>query len=128
MEIVRNLARRKLRSTLTILGIVIGIFALTAMGAMAEHFNALLDGGVKYYGSSIMVGAPDGQAAILPMSKVDEIRRVPGVTAVVPNYEFLARPGNLSAVNFGPPDEIVSRDPVQNDYNALRTTRRCWRW
>lgn len=33
MEILRNLARRKLRSTLTSLGIVIGIFALTTMGA-----------------------------------------------------------------------------------------------
>ena len=39
MEIVRNLGRRKLRSGLTV--IVIGIFALTTMGAMAEHFNAL---------------------------------------------------------------------------------------
>jgi hypothetical protein len=33
MEIIRNLARRRLRSTWTILGIVIGIFALTTMGA-----------------------------------------------------------------------------------------------
>jgi len=49
------MARRKLRSTLTVLGIVIGIFALTTMGAMAEHFNALLDGGVRYFGSSITV-------------------------------------------------------------------------
>ena len=45
MEIFRSLARRKLRSTLTILGIVIGIFALTTMGAMAENVNALLAGG-----------------------------------------------------------------------------------
>ena len=37
MEILRNLARRKLRSTLTVLGIVIGIFALTTMGAMAAE-------------------------------------------------------------------------------------------
>lgn len=46
IEILRNLKRRKLRSALTISGIVIGIFALTTMGAMAEHFNALLSGGV----------------------------------------------------------------------------------
>src|SRR5256886_14047133 len=76
MEIIRNLARRKLRSALTIIGIVIGIFALTTMGAMAEHFNALLDGGVKYFASSVQVGAPDGQAPILPMSKLDEVKRV----------------------------------------------------
>ena len=39
MEIVRNLTRRKLRTTLTISGIVIGVLALVTMGAMAEKFN-----------------------------------------------------------------------------------------
>ena len=47
MEIVRNITRRKLRSFLTISGIVIGVLALTTMGSMAENFNALLDGGVE---------------------------------------------------------------------------------
>jgi putative ABC transport system permease protein len=121
LEIVRNMARRKLRSTLTILGIVIGIFALTTMGGMAEHFNALLDGGARYYGSSINVGAPDGQASILPMSKLDELRRVEGVEAVFPSYGFDAKPGSASAVNFGPPDSIASHDPAENGYNALKT-------
>jgi putative ABC transport system permease protein len=122
MEIIRNLARRKLRSTLTILGIVIGIFALTTMGAMAAHFNALLDGGVKYFGSSIQVGAPDGQAAILPMDKMNEIKQVDGVDAVFPSYGFLANPGAVSAVSFGVPDEIVSWDPAEQDRSALQTS------
>ncbi|HEY4025805.1 MAG TPA: FtsX-like permease family protein [Candidatus Dormibacteraeota bacterium] len=122
MEILRNLARRKLRSTLTILGIVIGIFALTTMGAMAEHFNALIDGGVKYFGSSIQVGAPDGQASILPASKLDEVRRVDGVDAVFPTYGFMAKPGALNGVSFGVPDEIVSWDPAEQDRSALRTS------
>ncbi len=121
MEILRNLARRKLRSTLTILGIVIGVFALTTMGAMAEHFNALLDGGVKYFGSNIQVGAPDGQAAILPIAKMNELRRVHGVEAVFPSYSFLARPGAVS-FNFGVPDEIVSWDSAEQGRSALRTT------
>ena len=43
MEIIRNLARPRLRSTWTILDIVIGIFALTTMGAMSEHFNVLFN-------------------------------------------------------------------------------------
>jgi len=122
MEIIRNLARRKLRSTLTILGIVIGIFALTTMGAMAEHFNALLDGGIKYFGSSIQVGAPDGQASILPMSKLDELKAVDGVDAVFPSYGFLANPGAVTAVSFGVPDEIVSYDPAEHDRSALKTS------
>src|SRR5262245_42468817 len=122
MEIFRNLARRKLRSTLTILGIVIGIFALTTMGSMAEHFNALIDGGVAYFGSSIQVGAPDGQAAILPVSKADEIKRVDGVAAAFIGYGFSAKPGSVNAVNLGIPDTIVSHDPADNAYSALKTS------
>ena len=122
MEIVRNLARRKLRSTLTILGIVIGIFALTTMGAMAEHFNALIDGGVTYFGSNVQVGAPDGQAAFLPLSKVDELKRVDGVDAVFPAYSFPMKPGDLSTVNLGIPDTIGSEDPAENAYSAFKTT------
>src|SRR5262245_15918242 len=86
------MTRRRLRTTLTVVGIVIGIFALTTMGAMAEHFNALLDGGVRYFGSSIQVGAPDGQASILPLSKIDDLKRVDGVEAVFPSYGFAAKP------------------------------------
>ncbi len=122
MEIVRNLARRKLRTTLTVLGIVIGIFALTTMGAMAEHFNALLDGGVRYFGSNVQVGAPDGQAPILPLSKVEELRRVDGVEAVFPSYSFPAKPGDFGAVSFGIPDTIGGSDPDENNYAAVKTT------
>ena len=50
MEIVRNVLRHKVRSFLTISGIVIGVLALTTMGALAENFNALIGGGVTYFG------------------------------------------------------------------------------
>src|SRR5215467_998217 len=116
------MARRRLRTTLTVLGIVIGIFALTTMGAMAEHFNALLDGGVRYFGSSIQVSASDGQAPILPVSTADELKQVAGVEAVFPTYSFAAKPGGVGGVNFGIPDEIVSHSPAENDYNALKTS------
>ena len=122
MEIVRNMTRRRLRTTLTVLGIVIGIFALTTMGAMAEHFNALLDGGVKYFGSSIQVRASDGQASILPVSNADELKQVAGVEAVFPTYSFAAKPGGAGGISFGIPDEIVSHSPAENDYNALKTS------
>ena len=42
MEIIRNLTRRKLRNTLTISGIVIGVLALVTMGAMAFTICARL--------------------------------------------------------------------------------------
>jgi len=123
MEILRNIARRKLRSFLTIAGIVIGVLALTTMGSMSENFNALLDGGVKFYGSNIQVGPPDGQSAsILPLSKVDEIKQVPGVAAAFPGYGFLAKPGSLSVISFGPPDEIIATDPAENGWGTLKLT------
>jgi putative ABC transport system permease protein len=121
MEILRNIARRKLRSFLTISGIVIGVLALTTMGSMAENFNALLDGGVKFYSSNIQVGPPDGQtASLLPLSKIDEIKQVPGVDAAFPGYGFLAKPGTVTIVSFGPPDEIIAGDPAENNWGLLK--------
>jgi putative ABC transport system permease protein len=123
MEVFRNIARHKLRSFLTISGIVIGVLALTTMGALAENFNALLDGGVKYYGSSIQVGPPDGQSAsILPISKIDEIKKVDGVEAAFPGYQFLAKPGQVTVVSFGLPDIIAAGDPSESDWSAIKTS------
>jgi putative ABC transport system permease protein len=122
MEIIRNMARRKLRSTLTILGIVIGIFALTTMGAMAEHFNALIGGGVTYFGSNVQVGPPDGQTGILPLSKLDELKKIDGVQAVFPSYSVPANPGALNGFSFGVPDTIASSDPAEGRYSAFKTT------
>ncbi len=123
MEFFRNIGRRKLRSTLTISGIVIGVFALTTMGALAENFNALIDGGVRYFGGSIQVGAPDGQAAaVLPISKIDEIKKVEGVEAAFAGYSFQAKPGGGVVFSFGIPDTIVGADPAENNYSALKLT------
>lgn len=122
-EILRNLTRRKLRSFLTIFGITIGVVALTTMGAMAENFNALIAGGVTYFGSNIQVGPPDGQLAQwLDLAKVDQIKKVQGVGAVFPGYGFPAKPGAAIAVSFGIPDTIVAGDPAERDWTALKTT------
>jgi putative ABC transport system permease protein len=123
MEVVRNVTRHKLRSFLTISGIVIGVLALTTMGALAENFNALLDGGVKYFGSAIQVGPPDGEsAALLPLSKIDEIKQVQGVAAAFPTYGFSAKPGQVTAVSFGIPDTIIAADPAENAWGVLRVS------
>jgi putative ABC transport system permease protein len=122
MEIIRNVFRHKLRSSLTILGILIGVLALTTMGALAENFNALIDGGVKYFGQSIQVGAPDGQASILPISKIDEIKNVQGVQAAFGGYGFTAKPGQITTVSLGVPDEIIAGESAENNWSALKVT------
>lgn len=122
MELIRNVTRHKLRSFLTISGIVIGVIALTTMGALAESFNTLIAGGVTYYGGSIQVGPPDGQAALLPLSKAQELKQIEGVRAVFPFYSFNMKPGQAVAVSFGVPDTIVSSDPAESQYTPLKTT------
>jgi putative ABC transport system permease protein len=123
VEVIRNITRRKLRNFLTISGIVIGVLALTTMGSMAENFNALLDGGVKYFSSSIQVGPPDGQsAALLPLTKIDELKKVDGVAAAFATYGFTAKPGQVGGFSFGVPDTIVAADPAEFNWGNLRVT------
>ncbi|HET7420861.1 MAG TPA: FtsX-like permease family protein [Candidatus Dormibacteraeota bacterium] len=125
-EIVRNLTRRKLRSFLTISGIVIGILALTTMGALANNFNALLDGGARYYAGYVPVADANSNGvtggAVLPLSKQSELEAVPGVAHVFPTITVAAKPGALNVVNFGLPDFIASYDPAENQYSGLKTT------
>jgi putative ABC transport system permease protein len=125
-EIIRNLIRRKLRSFLTISGIVIGIVALTTMGALANNFNALLDGGAKYIAGYVPVGDASSNGVsgggVLPLSKQDEIASVPGVAHVFPTIQVLAKPGALQVVSLGLPDLIIGYDPAENQYSALPTT------
>lgn len=121
MEILRNIGRRKLRSILTISGITIGILALTTMGAMAANFNALLDGGVKYFASSIVVG-PDNAAlgSVLSTTKVREVKAVDGVADAFAGISLPAKPGDVAVINFGLPDTIVTHDPRETPYQTLR--------
>jgi len=126
MEIIRNLTRRKLRNTLTISGIVIGVLALVTMGAMAEKFNALIDGGVTYFGSNIQVTAAGasafGGSSVLPLSTVTQVEQVNGVAAAFGDIQVQAKPGAVQTVSFGLPDYITSYDPRANDYSAVKTT------
>ena len=61
---IHNLIRSKLRTFFTILGIVIGIVALTIMGAMSEKLNHLVKGAIEYHNTRIIVqprsGIPGG--------------------------------------------------------------------
>jgi putative ABC transport system permease protein len=123
MEIPRNLSRHKLHSSLTIAGMVIGILALTTTGALTENFNALLDADVPYFGANVQVAAAAGQtASLLPLTKIDEIRQVPGVATAFPTYRFAAEPGAANVTGFGFPDTIIASDPTEAAWSSLKTT------
>lgn len=125
-EIVRNLVRRRLRSFLTVSGIVIGIVALTTMGALANNFNALLDGGAKYYAGYVPVGDAGSNGVtgggVLPLSKAPELESVPGVARVFPSIQVQAKPGALNVVSLGVPDYIAVYNSDESRYSALKTT------
>jgi len=119
---VRGVVERKLRSALTIGGVAAGILALTLSGAMAEHFGAQFDGGVRYYRAAIQVADDAGSpAAVVSMTKIDQIQRVPGVAIALPSIQLLARPGSTSAVPLGLPDTIAYADPRETRYSGLPT-------
>jgi putative ABC transport system permease protein len=119
MEILRNFSRRKLRSALTISGILIGILALTTMGAMAEHVNALLDGGIRYFGSSIQVSTGSDNSPLLATSTAAQLEAVPGVTGAYPGIRIQADPGGAQGITFGPSKAIVTWDPGVRKYTNL---------
>jgi putative ABC transport system permease protein len=112
MRLLRELSRRRLRTTLTVLGITIGIWALVVFSAMANKINGFVDSGSDYFVGKIIVSdASAGGIGLgvvpLDLALADEIRAMPGVAAVdaqvqVP-YDDAGVPG------FGMPKIIVGR-------------------
>ena len=123
MEIFRNIVERRLRTSLTIGGVVAGVLGLTLTAALAEHFDAQLAGGVAYYRASIQVADSAGSyAGVISLSKVDPIQKLPGVAVALPSIAVLARPGTTIATPLGLPDTIVYSDPRERAYSPLKTS------
>ncbi len=84
MEVLRNLYRRRTRTVLTVLGIAVGIFAFTVMGAMAEKFNRIIHGGEAYFQRRIAVHSTGGllRLNLLRPVDIDIMRSTPGIRHV----------------------------------------------
>ena len=110
MRLLRELSRRKLRTTLTIIGITIGIWALVVFSSMANQINGLVGSGSEFYADKIVV--TDGAAFGTSPMRLASMRtpsRLDGVAAVDPQVELLwdDDPG----VAFGVPDMIIGSIP-----------------
>ncbi len=114
LEIIRNMFRRKLRTSLTVFGIAIGIFALTVMGSMAEKMNLLVDGGIKYATGQLIVMPKGGSFtsmvinSTLDQKTVEKIRKVKGVKKVQPEIDLML--DDKMGASFGMPPVIVGPD------------------
>jgi hypothetical protein len=110
MRIFRELSRRKLRTSLTIIGITIGIWALVVFSSLANQINGLVGLGSEYFADKIVV--TDGTAfgdAPMRIDAVDVIGGLDGVGAVQPRVELLWDPD--PAVGFGVPDTLLGTIP-----------------
>ncbi len=122
MRMLRNLARRRLRTGLTISGITIGIWALVVFSSMANKVDALVSGGSAYYEGKIVVsdggfGGIGGQPMRLDLQ--DELAAIDGVDVVVPTVTMIAQ--ELQGVSFGPPDQVwgtpIGADQGRDSYS-----------
>jgi len=104
--------RRKARTFLTVFGIVVGIFALTVLGALSARLNQQVKGAETWFTSKISVvpgggslfGGSDGY---LELSKVDEIEAVPGVKSAIAGFGLLL---DSNGAGFSAPELIVGAD------------------
>lgn len=115
MQYLRNLGRRKVRTTLTILGITIGIWALVVFGSMANKINALVAGGSGYYADKVTVTDKSGSmggfaTAPMSMATADLLREVDGVDIVVPTV-MLLMDDQMPAMSMGVPPLIGGQVP-----------------
>ena len=93
MTLLRELGRRKLRTTLTILGITIGIWALVVFSSMANKINGLVASGSDYYVGKVVVtdGSSDGLGiGLIPVdiALAGQIGAMDGVAAVDPQVQM----------------------------------------
>jgi putative ABC transport system permease protein len=92
MSMLRNLARRRVRTSLTVLGVTIGIWALVVFGSMANRVNIMVDNGRSFFeNGTITVWGGGGTAPKsnpLDIALADRIAALPGVDIVVPSVQM----------------------------------------
>jgi putative ABC transport system permease protein len=118
MHYLRNLGRRKVRTSLTILGITIGIWALVVFGSMANKINALVSGGSDFYADKITLSDSSGgiggfSSAPMALSLVDQVAKVEGVDVVVPGVQMLMD-DQVGGVSMGVPP-MITGEPAGAD-------------
>jgi putative ABC transport system permease protein len=107
MPMLRNLARRRVRTSLTILGVTIGIWALVVFGSMANRVNSMVDNGRAFFDSgSITVWGGGGSAPKnnpIDIAVGDQIAAIEGVDIVVPMVQMnLTDDLNANPMNLPP--------------------------
>lgn len=124
MRLLRNLARRRLRTALTVTGITIGIWALVVFGSMANKISSIVAIGSDYYAGKIVVtdkaGGLSGDSP-MAIALVDDIAAIDGVAAAVPGVSTLLDPESNGGISM--PDMIVGDLPGADHGNNMYDAR-----
>ena len=110
MRLLRELSRRKLRTTLTIIGITIGIWALVVFSSMANKINGLVgmrQRVLRRQDRRHRRHRPSARRRCASTSASH--RRLDGVAAVQPRSSSSGTP--MPAVGFGVPDLLIGTIP-----------------
>lgn len=119
----RNLWRRKVRTILTIMGVVIGTAAIVIMLSLGFGLTESQRQSMAQWGSLNIIrvypgqawdreGNPIGEAKVLNDETLEELRRLPGVTAITPTFEVHGEVTWGRKRGFFP---LVGLDPTQMD-------------
>ena len=114
----------KLRSALTMLGIVIGVAAVIALMSMGRGAEAQIISNIESMGADLITIYPGG--VTLTMEDAEAIsEQVPYITAVAPSYssnlQFVAGGENMNAQVTGVPPEYQDIQNLEIAYGAFFT-------
>lgn len=112
LDTFRNLLRKKLRTALTVSGVLVGVFSFIVIGSLAEHFNILAGNFRKNFSERIFVCEKVtfwAGGGILPEEKAEEVEKVSGVISVIPNLIARFNARSISLINL--PEIIVGISP-----------------
>jgi putative ABC transport system permease protein len=120
MKTFRNVFRRKLRASLTIFGITIGIFAFVVMFSMAEKITQLVNGGTEYFSDKVVVSEPaQGGFATNPVS-VDLIPEMEAIDGVqVASADVTTTLEEEAGASFGIPPLLSGTDLRGEPYESF---------
>jgi len=114
---LRNIMRQKTRTSLTILGIMIGIAAIVALGSVSEGMNSMAQNEMKLIAGKIIVmkGEGEGIGAMiagmmgseLSEEDIEIIRDAPGVEKVAPMLMYM----ESMAILQGPEWFVIGLEP-----------------
>ncbi|MBN1160078.1 MAG: ABC transporter permease [Candidatus Diapherotrites archaeon] len=120
-----NLLRRKSRTVLALLGIMIGVAALLVLVGLVEGINALaLDAVGGMQGVYVMQdGATDDSLSIVNLSDKSKLEAIQGVKVVTPTILGVPQTvdGKRNSMSGGIPVSVIGTDPGQVSNSLLAT-------